>query len=124
MALQNMIVRLRLVTPAEQTVAAERVVCKPTARHRAVIEFIRAAQNSLLLSMFRCDDFAVLHELGEAVARGVKVEVLVTGRAKGWGKRLNPLAGCLACMGVTVHRFKPRTKYHAKYMVADRKMRL
>jgi phosphatidylserine/phosphatidylglycerophosphate/cardiolipin synthase-like enzyme len=116
--------RLRLVTSVEETQAytapdSERVSCKPEARRKAVIEFIRSAESSLLLSMFRCDDLAVLHELGEAVARGVKVEVLVTGRAKGWGKRLNPLAGCLNCMGVTVHRFKSSSKYHAKYMVAD-----
>jgi phosphatidylserine/phosphatidylglycerophosphate/cardiolipin synthase-like enzyme len=121
MALQQTTTRLRLITSGEEAIAAERVVCKPAARQKAVIEFIRAAQNSLLLSMFRCDDFAVLHELGEAVARGVKVEVLVTARAKGWGKRLNPLAGCLNCMGVIVHRFKPSSKYHAKYIVADDK---
>jgi phosphatidylserine/phosphatidylglycerophosphate/cardiolipin synthase-like enzyme len=120
MALQQIEARLRLVNPRPESVA-DRVVCKPSARQKAVIEFIRTAQSSLLLSMFRCDDFAVLHELGEAVARGVKVEVLVTARAKGWGKRLNPLAGCLICMGVTVHRFKPSSKYHAKYMVADGK---
>lgn len=112
-------IRIRLVTPSEDTRFGDRVVCKPHARQKAVIEFIRAAQNSLLLSMFRCNDLAVLHELGEAVARGMKVEVLVTARAKGWGKRLNPLAGCLNCMGVTVHRFKASSKYHAKYMVAD-----
>jgi phosphatidylserine/phosphatidylglycerophosphate/cardiolipin synthase-like enzyme len=113
---------LRLVLPAEEGHPApspDRVACKPAARLKAIQEFIRSAQSSLLLSMFRCDDLTVLHALGEAVARGVKVEVLVTGRAKGWGKRLNPLAGCLDCMGVTVHRFKASAKYHAKYMVAD-----
>jgi cardiolipin synthase A/B len=111
---------LHIVTAAEESAgAAERVVCKPFARQVAVLEFIRSAEHSLLLSMFRCDHLAILHELGEAVARGVKVEVLVTGRAKGWGKRLNPLAGCLNCMGVTVHRFRSSGKYHAKYMVAD-----
>jgi phosphatidylserine/phosphatidylglycerophosphate/cardiolipin synthase-like enzyme len=114
--------RLHIVSLTEETQAAraaERVVCKPLARQKAIVEFIRSAEHSLLLSMFRCDHLAILHELGEAVARGVKVEVLVTGRAKGWGKRLNPLAGCLNCMGVTVHRFKSSGKYHAKYMVAD-----
>jgi cardiolipin synthase A/B len=115
---------LHVVTDAGEhhvPVINDRVVCKPNARQEAVIEFIGLAHSSLLLSMFRCDDLSVMHALGVAVARGVKVEVLVTGRAKGWGKRLNPLAGCLNCMGVTVHRFKSSGKYHAKYMVADGK---
>lgn len=106
--------------PSSGTVVDEKVVSKPKARRKAVIEFIRSAERSLLLSIFRCDDLLVLHELAEAVARGVKVEVLVTGRAKGWGKRLDPMAGCLFRMGATVHRFnRTGTKYHAKYMVAD-----
>jgi phosphatidylserine/phosphatidylglycerophosphate/cardiolipin synthase-like enzyme len=85
-----------------------------------VIEFIRSARRSLLLSVFRCDDLPVLHELAEAAARGVHVEVLVTERARGWGKRLGPLAGCLARMGAAVYRFqRAGMKYHAKYMVAD-----
>jgi phosphatidylserine/phosphatidylglycerophosphate/cardiolipin synthase-like enzyme len=77
------------------------------------------------MSLFRCDDLGVLHALGEAAARGVGVEVMVTGRAKGWGKRLGPLAACLKCMGVSVHRFpKGIPKYHAKYMVADERSAL
>lgn len=100
--------------------APERVIIKPKARMRGVVEFIRSARRSLLLSIFRCDDLIVLHELAEAVGRGVKVEVLVTGRAKGWGRRLGPLAGCLERMGVLVHRFPGKgMKYHAKYMLAD-----
>ena len=90
-----------------------------------MVEFIRSAERSLLLSIFRCDDLGVLHELGEAVARGVRVEVLVTGRAKGWAQRLGPMVGCLSRMGVVVHRFAgfaespSGMKYHAKYAVAD-----
>ena len=96
------------------------VITKPKARLRAVVELIRSARRSLLLSIFRCDDLLVLHELALAVARGVKVEVLVTGRAKGWSQRLGPMAGCLERMGVVVHRFPiGAMKYHAKYMVAD-----
>jgi phosphatidylserine/phosphatidylglycerophosphate/cardiolipin synthase-like enzyme len=98
----------------------DRVVIKPAKRREAVLGFIRAARHSLLLSIFRCDDLEVLQVLGEAAARGVQVEVMITGRAKGWGKRLGPLAGCLQCMGVSVHQFpKGIPKYHAKYMVAD-----
>ncbi|MGH9719487.1 MAG: phospholipase D-like domain-containing protein [Bryobacteraceae bacterium] len=98
----------------------ERVASKAKKRREAVIEFIRSAKHSLLLSVFRCDDLSVLHELGEAVARGVRVEALMTGRAKGWGKRLGPLAGCLSRMGVVIHQLPSAApKYHAKYMVAD-----
>lgn len=99
---------------------AEKVVVKPSKRREKVIEFIVSAKESLLLSVFRCDDFGVLDALGEAAARGVNVEALMTGRAKGWGQRLAPLASCLERMGVKVRQF-PRTvpKYHAKYMVAD-----
>lgn len=118
---------LQLVAPAAAPAASpepavERAVSKPKSRRNAVIEFIRSAERSLLLSIFRCDDLGVLHELGEAVARGVRVEVLVTGRAKGWARRLGPMAGCLARMGVVVHRFAGSAsgmKYHAKYAVAD-----
>jgi cardiolipin synthase A/B len=115
---------LHIVTSSNDGAVAERVISKPKARRKAIIEFIRSAERSLLLSVFRCDDLMVLHELGEAVGRGVQVEALVTGRAKGWGKRLSPLAGCLSRMGVTVHRFKPSNKYHAKFMVADDRVAL
>ena len=109
---------LRLVP--DPPIAPERIVIKPGKRRAAVIDFIASARRSLLMSIFRCDDLLVLQALGEAVTRGVQVEVLVTGRARGWGKRLKPLAGCLEFMGVSVRRFpKGVPKYHAKYMVAD-----
>jgi cardiolipin synthase A/B len=96
------------------------VITKPKARQRAVVELIRSARRSLLLSIFRCDDLLILHELAMAAARGVRVEVLVTGRAKGWSQRLGPMAGCLERMGIEVHRLPiGGMKYHAKYMVAD-----
>ncbi|MBM3814010.1 MAG: hypothetical protein FJW20_20470 [Acidimicrobiia bacterium] len=64
---------------------------------------IRSAEKSLRLSVFRCDDLEILSELGDAVARGVRVEALITSRAKGWTRRLAPLAGCLQRMGVIIH---------------------
>ncbi len=110
--------RLHLATTAPK--AEERVYVKPAKRREAVLRFIGAARESLLLSIFRCDDLEILEALGEAVTRGVKVEVMLTGRAKGWGKRLGPLAACLRYMGVSVHQFpKGIPKYHAKYIVAD-----
>jgi cardiolipin synthase len=98
----------------------EKVVCKPEKRRKAVLDFIRSAKRSLLLSVFRCDDIEVLYELGEAIARGVDVHALITGRAKGWRKRLGPLASLLESMGVHVYSFaQSAMKYHAKFMVAD-----
>src|SRR5688500_12455732 len=57
----------------------EKVVCKPEKRRKAVLDFVRSAKRSLLLSVFRCDDIEVLYELGEAIARGVDVHALITG---------------------------------------------
>ncbi|MDX2152781.1 MAG: phospholipase D-like domain-containing protein [Bryobacteraceae bacterium] len=105
--------------------ARDRIIIKPRKRRDAVVQLIRSARTTLLLSIFRCDDLEVLQALGEAAARGVRVEVLVTSRAKGWGKRLAPLAACLQYMGVSVHRFpKAVPKYHAKYIIADRQTAL
>jgi phosphatidylserine/phosphatidylglycerophosphate/cardiolipin synthase-like enzyme len=96
------------------------VIAKPKPRRETVIEFIRSARHSLRLSVFRCDDLTILRELGEAAWRGVRVEALMTGRAKGWSGRLDALAGCLTRMGVVVHRFSNQDmKYHAKFIVAD-----
>lgn len=115
--------KLQLITPPATKVLPSvdgDVITKPKARQKAVIELIRSARRSLMLSIFRCDDLLILHELALAVTRGVRVEVLVTGRAKGWSQRLGPMAGCLERMGVEVHRFPiGAMKYHAKYMVAD-----
>lgn len=108
------------VTDAVTGRADERVVLHPGERRQAVLEVIRSARGQLLLSLFRCDDFKVLDELADAVHRGVKVEVLMSRRAKGWDERLTELANYLVGMGATVHRFAdPVIKYHAKYVLAD-----
>ena len=111
-----------MLPPAAEVLPAVdgEIITKPKARQKAVVALIRSARRSLLLSIFRCDDLLVLHELALAAARGVGVEVLVTGRAKGWSQRLGPMAGCLERMGVAVHRSPAAAmKYHAKYMVVD-----
>jgi phosphatidylserine/phosphatidylglycerophosphate/cardiolipin synthase-like enzyme len=108
--------KLELISPDP----AEDVFTTPKARRKAVTAFLRSARRRLLLSIFRCDDLQVLHELAQAVARGVEVQVLMTTRARGWSRRLQALAGCLDRMGVQVRRFPGHgMKYHAKYMVAD-----
>ena len=98
----------------------DRLVLEPAARRDAVLDLMRSAQSRLTLSMFRCDDFAVLDEVAAAVKRSVQVRVLITHRARGWKQRLKELSAVLDSIGAQVHRYKgPLTKYHAKYIVAD-----
>jgi cardiolipin synthase len=97
----------------------DRVVLAPAKRRDSVVELIRAARRKLILSLFRCDDFEVLDEVGEALERGVEVRVLMTPRAKGWGKRLKNLWTLLESMGAQLQRYSGARKYHAKYVVAD-----
>ncbi len=98
---------------------AERVILAPAKRRDNVIEVIRAARRKLILSLFRCDDFEILDEVGEALERGVEVRILMTPRAKGWGKRLKNLWMLLESMGAQLQRYSGARKYHAKYVVAD-----
>jgi phosphatidylserine/phosphatidylglycerophosphate/cardiolipin synthase-like enzyme len=89
-------------------------------RRDAVLRVIGAARERLILSVFRCDDLGVLDGLAEALRRKVRVEILITGRAKGWRQRLQRLWILLESMGATLHRYgDPVVKYHAKYIVAD-----
>ena len=100
--------------------ARERIVLAPEERLETVLEVIRGARKRLVLSLFRCDEFKVLDELAEALQRKVKVEVLLTRRAKGWRKKLKDLWRFLESMGAKVYRYAdPVVKYHAKYIVAD-----
>jgi len=99
---------------------AERLVLTPAGRLETVLEVIGGARRHLRLSLFRCDDFHVLDALVDALGRGVRVEVLLTGRAKGGKKRLQELWALLESTGATLHRYAdPVVKYHAKYIVAD-----
>lgn len=98
----------------------ERVISAPEERRQAVLDVIRSAQERLQLSLFRCDDQAVLDALAEAVQRGVMVRALLTGRAKRSKKQLKRLYKFLQECGVDVRRYAdPVVRYHAKYVVAD-----
>jgi phosphatidylserine/phosphatidylglycerophosphate/cardiolipin synthase-like enzyme len=100
--------------------SADRFAFAPEDRLKAVLDLIASARERLILSLFRCDDFRVLDALATALQRKVKVEVLLTGRAKGWRKRLHELWGVLESMGARLYRYgDPVVKYHAKYVVAD-----
>ena len=102
---------------------SERIVMVPQKRRAAVIEVIRAAQRQLRLSLFRCRDGIILEELAAASARGVRVEVLLTPRARGWRRKLRDLGETLESAGIVVHRYPvQKVRYHAKYMIADETM--
>ncbi len=99
----------------------EHLVLEPERRRDTVIEVIRAARQRLILSVFRCTDYLVVDELAEAASRKIRVEALLTPRAKGQeAKKLEELGTVLESAGVEVFRYHdPIVKYHAKYMVAD-----
>jgi cardiolipin synthase len=98
----------------------DRLVLTPAARRDAVLELLRSARHTLILSMFRCDDFAIVDEVAAAVRRGVQVRVLITQRARGWKQRLQELTALLKSLGADVHPYEnPVMKYHAKYIVSD-----
>jgi phosphatidylserine/phosphatidylglycerophosphate/cardiolipin synthase-like enzyme len=99
---------------------ADNVIVAQEQRRDAVLRVIGAARERLILSVFRCDDLAVIDGLADALRRKVRVEILITGRAKGWQQRLQRLWVLLESMGATLHRYAdPVVKYHAKYIVAD-----
>lgn len=98
----------------------DRVVIEPAERRAAVLRVIRGARRRLGLTIFRCNDRAVLDEVRAAVDRGVEVDVLLTRRARGWQRRLDRLRDHLEDLGARVTRHGPRaTKHHAKYLLAD-----
>jgi cardiolipin synthase len=98
----------------------ERLVLEPGKRREALLSVIGSAKRRLVLSLFRCDDVAVLDALADALERGCTVEAILTKRAKGGRKRLKKLWGALEEMGAVVTWYAdPVVKYHAKYLVAD-----
>jgi len=98
----------------------DHLILAPAARRNAVLELMRSSQRFLTLSMFRCDDLAVIDEVAAAVKRNVLVRVLITQRARGWKQRLKELGALLESTGAIVHRYDgPLMKYHAKYVIAD-----
>jgi phosphatidylserine/phosphatidylglycerophosphate/cardiolipin synthase-like enzyme len=98
----------------------DRVVTAVADRRAAIIDVIRNARESIVLSLFRCNDDEIFEELAQASKRGVRVEALITSRAKGGKKKLRKLWTALEQTGAEVHAYtEPVVKYHAKYLVAD-----
>ena len=102
------------------TNATDRLVLNPAMRREAIIEFLRSARRRIVLSLFRCDDTAIVDEVAASVSRGVGVQILMTQRAHGWNRRLRNLFVELQTTGATVQRYaNDSSKYHAKYIVVD-----
>ena len=88
-----------------------------------MLDVIAQAERRLVLSLFRCNDYGILDAIAAALERGVKVEAILTKRAKGGKKSLKKLWEALGEMGAVVHWYAdPVVKYHAKYVVADERL--
>jgi len=100
--------------------STDRLILAVDARRQTLIDVIRRARREITLSLFRCNDEAILEELAAATARGVDVDVLVTSRSKGSPQRRQKLWEALDRTGATLYQYSdPVVKYHAKYLVAD-----
>jgi cardiolipin synthase len=111
--------------PNAGNAAAHRIYIEPAERREAMLNVIGGAKQRLILSLFRCNDYGVLDALAAALERGVKVEAILTKRAKGGKKSLKKLWEALEEMGAVVHWYAdPVVKYHAKYLVADERIAL
>jgi phosphatidylserine/phosphatidylglycerophosphate/cardiolipin synthase-like enzyme len=104
---------------AADGVGTDRIFIEPAERRQAMLDVIAGARQRLVLSLFRCNDTSVLDALDAALKRGVKVEAILTKRAKRGKKQLRELWAALERMGAVVHRYSHSTVYHAKYLVAD-----
>jgi cardiolipin synthase A/B len=108
------------MTQATAGVPVDRLITAVDARRPAILDVIRGARRQITLSLFRCNDPAILDELAAATARGVAVDVLVTSRAKGGRKKIEKLWRALEGTGAAVRAYTdPVVKYHPKYLVAD-----
>ncbi len=97
-----------------------RIVTAVDARRDTILSVIREAKREVSLSLFRCNDEAVFAALADATRRGVRVNALVTSRAKGGEKKLRQLWDALQAAGASVSAYTdPVVKYHAKYLIAD-----
>src|SRR5262249_52657603 len=98
----------------------DRIVTSVEERRATILEVIRNARESIVLSLFRCNDEQIFDEIARATGRGVTVEALITSRAKGGKNKLKKLWENLEGTGATVYAYtEPVVKYHAKYLVAD-----
>lgn len=99
---------------------ADTIVTTVADRRSTIVSVIRNARREINLSLFRCNDAGVFNELARATARGVKVNVLVTPRARGGARKRRTLWDAVEKTGASIQMYAdPLVKYHAKFLVAD-----
>lgn len=87
-----------------------------------LINAIGAAKSTVDIAIFRFDRKEIEKALINAVNRGVQVRALIASTNRGGEKRLRDLETRLLAAGVTVARTNDDlVRYHAKYMIIDRK---
>lgn len=85
-----------------------------------IVNAIRRARKTIHVAIFRFDSHEIEHELGQAVARGVRVRALTAHTNRGGEGRLRKLEQRLLAAGITVTRSADELlRYHGKFLVAD-----
>jgi phosphatidylserine/phosphatidylglycerophosphate/cardiolipin synthase-like enzyme len=99
-----------------------KLIVEPSDGVSPILSAIRQARKSVEIAIFRFDHRAIEAELQAAVARGVKVIVLIAAVNRGGVESLRKLElRCLAA-GLTVARTNDDlTRYHDKFIIIDRR---
>lgn len=88
-----------------------------------LIKAITGAKKSIEIVIFRFDQREVERALANAVARGVSVQALIAHTNRAGEENLRKLEMRLLAAGVTVARTAgDLVRYHAKYMIIDRRV--
>jgi phosphatidylserine/phosphatidylglycerophosphate/cardiolipin synthase-like enzyme len=96
------------------------LIVQPEAALGPIVRAIHKAQKTIDLLVFRLDRKDIEKALAAAVARGVRVRVLVAHTNKGGESRLRKLEQRLLEAGATVARTGDDfVRYHGKFMVVD-----
>jgi cardiolipin synthase len=99
-----------------------RLLTQPGDGVNPIINAINSAKESVDIAIFRFDRKELERAMINAVNRGVQVRALIACTNRGGGKRLRDLEARLLEAGVTVARTADDlVRYHAKYIVIDRK---
>ena len=97
-----------------------KLIVQPDAGVMPIIDAIRRARKTIHIAIFRFDRNEVEHELGQAVARGVRVRALTAHTNRGGESRLRKLEQRLLAAGITVTRSADDLlRYHGKFLVSD-----
>ena len=97
-----------------------KLIVQPDAGVMPLVHAIRHARKSIHIAIFRFDRNEIEHELGQAVARGVRVRALTAHTNRGGEGRLRKLEQRLLAAGITVTRSADDLlRYHGKFLVAD-----